>query len=93
MNNELTKVTSCYRFRMRECNVLISTSFLEEGIDLPKCNLIIRYDVPSHYRSYAQSKSRARTQDSHFILMTERLNTANFISDLAQFIEIERVSM
>nr|AUZ94233.1 dicer-1 [Recilia dorsalis] len=79
------------RFRMRECNILISTSILEEGIDLPKCNLVVRYDVPRHYRSYAQSKGRARAQDSHFLLMIERQNCNAFIADLAQFMEIERM--
>nr|WDW26279.1 dicer-1 [Amrasca biguttula biguttula] len=79
------------RFRIRECNVLISTSILEEGIDLPKCNLVVRYDVPTHYRSYAQSKGRARTQDSHFLTIVEQTNTDHLLSDLAQFIEIDRM--
>lgn len=38
------------KFRMHECNLLISTPVLEEGYDLPKCNLIIRWDPPSTYR-------------------------------------------
>merc|ERR1719508_13771 len=32
------------RFRMRECNVLVSSSILEEGIDFVKCNLVIAFD-------------------------------------------------
>lgn len=80
-----------HRFRMRECNVLVSTAVLEEGIDLPKCNLIVRYDTPTHYRSYAQSKSRARAQDSHFILMVEDNRCDSFLEDLCQFMEIEKV--
>ena len=38
------------KFRMHECNLLISTPVLEEGFDLPKCNLIVRWDPPSSYR-------------------------------------------
>lgn len=44
------------KFRMQELNLLVSTSLLEEGVDVPKCNLVIRFDVPKDYRSYSQSK-------------------------------------
>lgn len=46
------------RFRMHDCNLLIGTSVLEEGIDLPKCNLVVRWDTPKSYRSYVQCKGR-----------------------------------
>jgi endoribonuclease Dicer len=57
------------RFRMRECNLLIGTSVLEEGIDLPKCNLVIRWDPPTNYRSYVQCKGRARAYYALYIIM------------------------
>lgn len=57
------------RFRMHECNFLIGTSVLEEGIDLPKCNLVIRWDPPSTYRSYVQCKGRARASNAYHIIM------------------------
>jgi len=44
------------KFRQRELNVLIATSTLEEGVDLPRCNVVIQFDPPSSYRSYIQSK-------------------------------------
>jgi len=44
------------KFRQREINVLIATSTLEEGVDLPRCNVVILFDTPSSYRSYIQSK-------------------------------------
>ena len=76
---------------MRECNLLIGTSVLEEGIDIPKCNLVIRFDVPTAYRSYVQSKGRARTHDALFISMIETKQTQIFIKELAQYFEIEQV--
>ncbi|ETN63439.1 dicer-1 [Anopheles darlingi] len=56
------------RFRMHDCNLLIGTSVLEEGIELPKCNLVIRWSQPSNYRSYAQCKGRAKAPGAYHIL-------------------------
>ncbi|XP_067618783.1 endoribonuclease Dcr-1 [Eurosta solidaginis] len=66
------------RFRMHDCNVLIGTGVLEEGIDLPKCNLVIRWDAPATYRSYVQCKGRARaTPALHVILVSPAYNVIN----------------
>ncbi|XP_058811956.1 endoribonuclease Dcr-1 [Topomyia yanbarensis] len=56
------------RFRMHQCNLLIGTSVLEEGIDLPKCNLVIRWNEPVSYRSYVQCKGRARAATAYHIM-------------------------
>ncbi|KAH8359234.1 hypothetical protein KR093_005296 [Drosophila rubida] len=57
------------RFRMHDCNVLIGTSVLEEGIDVPKCNLVIRWDPPITYRSYVQCKGRARAAPAYHVML------------------------
>ncbi|XP_046742064.1 endoribonuclease Dcr-1 isoform X2 [Diprion similis] len=64
-------------FRIHECNLLIATSILEEGIDIPKCNFVMRYDFPKSYQSYVQCKSRARAVDALHILFTLLLKCAN----------------
>ncbi|CAO1443231.1 unnamed protein product [Diamesa tonsa] len=66
------------KFRMHECNLLISTAILEEGFDLPKCNLVVRWDVPQSYRSYVQCKSRARASNAlHIIIVTPTVKKMN----------------
>ena len=44
------------KFKNQEINLIISTQALEEGIDLPRCNLIIKFGAPSSYKSYINSK-------------------------------------
>lgn len=67
------------RFRMHSCNLLIGTSVLEEGIELPKCNLVIRWDPPNTYRSYVQCKGRARSQNAQHIIMVAPANTYTLV--------------
>lgn len=65
------------KFRMHECNLLISTAVLEEGFDLPKCNLVVRWDPPKSYRSYVQCKGRAKAPNAlHVIMIAPRINEA-----------------
>ncbi|XP_050314512.1 endoribonuclease Dcr-1 isoform X2 [Anthonomus grandis grandis] len=77
------------KFRCHECNILVSTSVLEQGCDLPKCNLVVRFDLPTTFHSYIQSKARARASEAYFILLANEEETDDFISNLAQFNEIE----
>ena len=49
----------------------ITCSQVIEGIDLPSCNLVVKYDFPQTFRSYIQSKGRARKRGSQYILMVE----------------------
>lgn len=58
-------------FRNGTKNVIVTTAVLEEGIDLPVCSTVIRYDQPNNFREYVQSRGRARQQVSSFVLMCE----------------------
>lgn len=66
------------KFRMHDCNLLIGTSVLEEGIDLPKCNLVVRWDAPVTYRSYVQCKGRSRALHAFHIIMVAPNLKRNF---------------
>uniref|UniRef100_A0A0E0BBX4 Uncharacterized protein n=1 Tax=Oryza glumipatula TaxID=40148 RepID=A0A0E0BBX4_9ORYZ len=46
----------------------------EEGVDVPNCSCVIRFDLPRTVCSYVQSRGRARRNNSEFILMIERGN-------------------
>ena len=49
------------RFRMRECNILVSSSVLEEGIDFVKCNLVILFDHPGTFHRYVYTKVKCKS--------------------------------
>ncbi|XP_028160267.1 endoribonuclease Dcr-1-like [Ostrinia furnacalis] len=81
------------KFRMHECNLLLATSALEEGIDLPRCNLVLRWDVPQSYRSYGLCRGRARaTRSACGVLCCGEGNaTDELIHNLATYREIDQV--
>jgi endoribonuclease Dicer len=59
------------QFRRGELNLLFATSVAEEGIDIPACNYVIRFDIFSNVAQYIQSRGRARHPGSRFILFLE----------------------
>lgn len=62
-------------FRSGKVNLLFATDVVEEGIHVPNCSYVIRFDLPKTVRSYVQSRGRARQNDSQFIIMLERGNS------------------
>ncbi|KAF7489838.1 Endoribonuclease Dicer [Sarcoptes scabiei] len=82
-----------HRIKNKEYNLILATSVFEEGIDLPACNMIIRFDGNENYRSYIQSRGRARSKQSFFYIFTpkkylkstnEQLERYHFIDSMLQ---------
>lgn len=79
------------KFRAHETNLLIATSIVEEGVDIPKCNLVVRFDLPTEYRSYVQSKGRARAPVSNYVMLANSDRTKTFEEDLTTYKAIEKI--
>lgn len=59
------------KFSNKETNCIFCTDVLEEGIDLQLCNAVIMFDHPETFRSYMQSRGRARDDESKYIIMID----------------------
>lgn len=68
---------------------MVSTDVLEEGIDIPDCNLVVKFDVANGVRSYIQSKGRARHDTSLFALMVSNLEFSKYQAKISHFCDIQ----
>lgn len=78
-----------FSFKHGEVNCIIATDVVDEGIDIPTCTLIIRYDLPYDFRSYIQSKGRARHSTSQYSIMVPKDDT-DFPQRFDKFQSMER---
>ncbi|RYP65205.1 hypothetical protein DL769_006395 [Monosporascus sp. CRB-8-3] len=60
------QVVTMSRFRQGQLNCLFATSIAEEGLDIPDCNIVVRFDLCKTLIQYIQSRGRARHANSKY---------------------------
>ena len=87
-------------------NLVITTSALEEGIDVSACNVVICFEKPPNVKSFIQRRGRARKSESIYVLMfpeddhlskvvtwqqLEEIMKQTYMDDMRQLKEIEEL--
>ncbi|XP_021945451.1 endoribonuclease Dicer [Folsomia candida] len=75
-------------FHQKRINILAATKVLEEGLDVPSCNFICRYDPILTYPSYVQSMGRARQRGADFFTLVPKTSAKEEVNKLEQYARV-----
>ncbi|NXM30738.1 DHX58 helicase, partial [Oxyruncus cristatus] len=59
------------QFRTGALNLLFSTSVAEEGLDIPECNIVVRYGLMTNEIAMMQARGRARAENSVYSILAK----------------------
>ncbi|XP_050325821.1 endoribonuclease dcr-1 isoform X1 [Bactrocera neohumeralis] len=82
--------TAIESFRNGDCNLLVCSNVLEEGIDVQACNYVFAYDPLKTFNSYVQTKGRARSSDALYAIFAQKSDEASVIQKIKGYQEAHK---
>ncbi|XP_074835035.1 ATP-dependent RNA helicase DHX58 isoform X2 [Carettochelys insculpta] len=74
-------------FRKGDLNLLLSTSVAEEGLDIPECNIVVRYGLMTNEIAMMQARGRARAKNSLYSVLAKANSKETFREQLNETLE------
>uniref|UniRef100_A0A1A9WSS4 ribonuclease III n=1 Tax=Glossina brevipalpis TaxID=37001 RepID=A0A1A9WSS4_9MUSC len=82
--------TDMNQFHNKECNLIVCSNVLEEGIDVQACNYVFILDELKTFNSYIQTMGRARSKDAYYIIFCENINYDKVLSKILSYKETHK---
>ena len=77
------------KFRMKECNLLISSSPLANGVEGARCNLVVAFDFPETLHDYLHYKVKAKFTNSNFVVFATPEESQSIMKRLKAYEKIQ----
>eukprot|EP01022_Parablepharisma_sp_SALTPOND_P013336 TRINITY_DN177_c0_g2_i1.p1 TRINITY_DN177_c0_g2~~TRINITY_DN177_c0_g2_i1.p1 ORF type:complete len:1140 (+),score=154.35 TRINITY_DN177_c0_g2_i1:8164-11583(+) len=88
----LEQLSAIELFRKKTHSLLIATDVVEEGMDIPSCNLVCCFDSIKNVKSFVQMQGRAREHSSQFVILSACEQTKLVKQRLNEFDELIKTS-
>lgn len=83
--------TAIREFRLGNCNVLVTAATKQKSIDVPRCNLVISFDLPSSFADFIHAKATCRTDASKYVIIVDSVFGNKAKEKLLNFFNMEKL--
>lgn len=90
-NFDLHHETAVRDFRYGNCNVLVTSAVCERCTDMPRCNLVVSFDLPVRFSDFIQAKGNCRFDFSKYVIMLNSFIESNSNERLLSYMNMERL--